>query len=237
MNKLISALVILVNIYFAFQNNVQAQGANLNNNNVVGWNNVPTNLVKENISYNDVKGNCFWKNEWLPVKIFMNNGDVYKLPKAKLNLYASSIHYINNQGAEVAAQGGIRAVVFYSPADTTRAGVFKVLSGTAVEGREFFAQILVDGNIKFLKATLVRLVKQESDPLLKTIEWIFEPRDIYFVEEKGNTHELKSLNKKHLFSLIEKKDQDEGWLKQNKNSLRNEEEVKAFLSYRNTLIH
>ena len=40
----------------------QGIGNSLNNNNVVGWSNIPTSLSKEKVSYNDVKGNCFWKS-------------------------------------------------------------------------------------------------------------------------------------------------------------------------------
>ncbi|MBS1559050.1 MAG: hypothetical protein JST69_10035 [Bacteroidetes bacterium] len=233
-HKIISSLIGGLGILITTGLYAQGNGAGLNNNNVVGWNNVPTSLVNEKISYSDVKGNCFWKDEWLPVKIFMNNGTIVKLPKAKLNFYANSVHYLNDKGNELAAQGGIKAVVFYSPFDTARVGVFKLLSGSVTEGREYFAQVLADGNISFLKVIQIKLAKQEADPMLKTIEWIFEPKELYFIQDKGALQELKSLNKKHLFSAVEYRSQDEGWLKMQKNNLRNERDIISFLIYRNT---
>lgn len=233
-HKIILSLIGGLGILITTGLYAQGNGAGLNNNNVVGWNNVPTSLVNENISYSEVKGNCFWNNEWLPVKIFMSNGTAVKLPKAKLNFYANSVHYLNDNGKELAAQGGIKAVVFYSPADTSRVGVFELLRGSATEGREYFAQVLADGIVRFLKVTQVKLVKREADPMLKTTDWVFEPKEIHFIEDKGILHELKSLNKKHLFSVIAQRSQDEAWLKKQKNNLRNERDIISFLTYRNT---
>jgi len=111
-----------------------AQGANLNNNNVVGWNNVPTNLVKGNVSYTDVKGDCFWHKEWLRASVTMKNGEVYNIPKAKLNLYSEEIHYINEAGAERSVRNEVNTVVlFYAYGEMLMARIPTTMAGKSTQ--------------------------------------------------------------------------------------------------------
>ncbi len=213
----------------------QGKGANLNNNNVVGWNNIPTNLASEKIEYSDVKGTCFWKDEWLPARVFMDDGAVYQLPKAKLNFYSGGIHYINDAGVELAARSGVKSIIFYSASGASQVGVFKILNGLIVNFGEVYAEVLSDGKMQLLKTTVVKLVKRETDPLLKTVEWTFEPRETYFIQN-GEVRELKGISKSHIFALIDQQDGDQEWLKTQKNKLKNEQDVIAFLTYRNSLV-
>jgi len=217
-------------------------GANLNNNNVVGRDMVPLNLKEEKVPMNEVQGSCFWNQDWLPAKVFMKKGQVHVFTKAKLDLYSTGIHYLNEKGEarysssrnpEVAFEGGIGHVVFLSPTDTSRVGTFKTLSKPMVDTPEVFAQILVEGKINFLKAMTIKAVKRETDPLQRKEEWMFEPRDRYYIEEQGKIQELRSISKSQLFALIEKKESDEDWLKSQHNKLRKEEDVIAFIAYRN----
>jgi hypothetical protein len=95
-------------------------------------------------------------------------------------------------------------------------------------------QVLAGGKIQLLKITKVKLVKREADPLLKTTENSFESWESYFIEENGNTHELRKISKGRLFDLLKMEDGDEDWLHAQKNKLNNETDVIAFLNYRNT---
>jgi hypothetical protein len=222
----------------------QGGGANLNNNNVVGWSNVPVNLTTEKVPMSEVQGSCFWNQDWLPARVFMKKGPVHVFAKAKLDLYTSGIHYLNEKGevrysssknADAAFEGGIGGVIFLSPTDTSRIATFKTLGRPMVNAQEVFAQILVEGKISFLKAMSVKAVKRETDALQRKEEWMFEPRDAYYIEEQGKIQELRSINKSQLFTLIEKKESDEGWLKSQHNKLRKEADVVAFIAYRNSL--
>src|SRR6478736_57106 len=219
-----------------------AQGANLNNNNVVGWNNPPSSLVRENVSYSDVKGDCYWNPQWLRARVTTKNGEVYNIPKAKLNLYSEEIHYINDDGLERALKNGVSTVVFYSRVDTSKIGVFKSIKGLPVPDKdsdikvkEVYTQVLAEGKIRFLKLTIIKLIQREGDAMTRTLEWNFEPRESYFIEENYNIQPLGSINKEHLFALVKKADGDEEWLKLNKNKLKKEIDVIAFLNYKNSL--
>ena len=214
----------------------QGNGANMNNNNVVGWNNVPTNLIKEKVDYTDIKGNYFWNQSWLPASVSMENGATYTLTKAKLNLYTNEIHFVNDNHAELAIENKfIKSLTFYSSTDTSKIAIFKNLTQSTLRNRECLTQILVDGKIQFLKKASVKLIKRETDPLLAKTEMIFEPRETYFINYKGRIQELNSISRGNLFELIEEINSDEAWLKAQKNKLRNENEVISFLFYRNTI--
>lgn len=214
------------------------QGTNLNNNNVVGWNNVPLSLTKENVPLTDVKGERFWNQDWLQARVIMKNGAVYTIRKAKLNLHSQSVHYMNEKGIELAARGGIKGIIFLSPNDTSKLGSFSVVSSPDAnkgEVNEVFAQVLADGKIRFLKATTVKLVKRETDPLLAKTEWMFEPREMYLIEENGKTQELTSISKSRIYEVVAEQNGDKDWLKNQNNKLKKEDDVVAFIAYRNSL--
>lgn len=217
-------------------------GANLNNNNVVGWNNPPMSLAKETVSLSDVNGNYFWNQEWLRARVTTKNGEVHNFPKAKLNLYSGEIHYVGENGAEQAMQNDVNTVVFYSSVDNSKIGTFKTVNGLLVhnrdaylKGRNVYAQILTEGEIEFLKTTVVIMIQREKDPFARNYEWNFEPRESYFIEENGKIQPLGSIKKSHLFALVKKEEGDEEWLKVEKNKLQKETDIVAFLTYRNSL--
>lgn len=214
----------------------QGNGASMNNNNVVGWNNVPTNLVKEKVDYADVKGNYFWNQDWLPARVSMENGTTYNLRKAKLNLYSNEIHFINDKSTEHAIQNQfVKSLIFYSSTDTSQIAVFKKLIQPGINNSESLTQVLVNGKIQLLKKASIKLIKREIDPLQTKTEMVFEPRESYFVNYNGSIQELRNISKGSLFDLIKEKNGDEDWLKARKNKLRNENEVISFLVYRNTM--
>lgn len=216
-----------------FCHSLFGQSGLIANRNLLSWS-VPTSLSSKPIRYADVNGDCFWRQEWLPAQVIMQNGTQHTLAKAKLNFFSNAIHYIDEKGDEVAAQGGIMEVVFSSSSDSSKNGVFKVINGPAVNFTETLAQVLVDGKTQFFKATPTKLVKREVDPLLAKVEWNFESRETYFIQENGELKELKGLSKAHLFDVIIERDEDEAWLKAHGNKLRKEGEVTAYITYRNS---
>jgi len=214
-------------------------GTNLNNNNVVGWNNIPTNLTTEKLAYSDVQGNCFWNQDWLPARVFMRNGAVYNIRKAKLNLHSQGIHFINEKGVELAALGGMKKIIFLSPNDTSKLATFTLISSldglNKTDLREVFAQVLVEGKIRFLKATVVKVVKRETDALSRKEESMFESRETYLIEENGKIQEMGGISKNRLYGLVPEESGDKDWLKNQNNKLKKEDEVVAFIAYRNSL--
>ena len=47
------------------------------------------------LPYSRIKGSPFWKDEFLPAKIFTTTGQVYASP-IRLNLVTSEIHFVKN---------------------------------------------------------------------------------------------------------------------------------------------
>ena len=73
--------------------------ANPLNNNLVGWY-IPGKRTTVTITNNDVNGTCYWKEDWMPARIFLQNGAVYFVNKAKLNFHSNSVEFIDEKGAE-----------------------------------------------------------------------------------------------------------------------------------------
>jgi len=59
---------------------------------------------EDNLDYSEIRGNCFWDNEWSPALLILKNGKGVKLNKVKLNFYTNNVHYLDNKGGELVAQ-------------------------------------------------------------------------------------------------------------------------------------
>lgn len=226
----------LITIVFSFISISLAigQGANLNSPGGVRFGNYPETAMIQKMQYADVNGNCFWKKEWLPARVYMKTGEAYAIQKAKLNFYTNQIHFIDANGVEQAAQNKVKAIVFLAPGDTTRIASFKLIPNSVTEGVETFSQILAGGKIKLLKSTAIKLVKRDTDPLQGRPEWFFESREIYMIEKDGDTRVLKSLTKKGLFNVLNIESKDEAWLNEHHNKLKSEQDFIDFIAYRNS---
>ena len=47
------------------------------------------------LTYEDVEGTPFWNEHWNSALLYFKSGTIYTLPKAKLNLYTTEVHYEN----------------------------------------------------------------------------------------------------------------------------------------------
>lgn len=190
---------------------------------------------EDKIDYSDVRGNCFWDSEWNPAILILKSGKGFKLPNAKLNLYTNDVHYLDNKGAELVAQNKVQNIIFYDRKDTTKLkAVFQQLAGFKIKDIDFYVQLLVDGEIKFLKRKEVKLTKSK-DIMLDHPDLKFSSDIHYYIDENGELTLLKSISKENLFSIIKSTQEDEDWLRENKNKLKTEAEVIAFLTNRNSI--
>lgn len=188
----------------------------------------------DKVDYSEVRGNCFWDSEWNPAVLILNSGKAFKLNSVKLNFYTNEIHFLDNKGNELVAQNNIKNIVFYERKDTVKLkAVFSRIAGFQIKNVDSFAQLLVDGETQFLKRKEVKLVKNK-DVMLDHPDLKFVSDTYYYVEEKGNMKQLKNSNKESLFSIIKTSEEDEIWLKEHKNKLKNETEIVSYLTYRNS---
>jgi hypothetical protein len=188
---------------------------------------------EDGFDYSDVRGTCFWDNEWNPAILIMKSGKAFKLNNVKLNFYTNEIHYLDNRGTELVTQNNVKNIVFYDRKDTVKLkGVFKRIDGFKIKDVDSFAQLLVEGKTRLLKRKEVKLIKSK-DAMLDHPDLKFVSDTFYYVEENGNTINLKNTNKESLFAIIKTTDTDEAWLKENKNKLKSEADIVSFLTYRN----
>ncbi len=188
---------------------------------------------EDKVDYSDVRGSCFWDNEWNPAILILKSGKGFKLQSVKLNFYTNDIHYLDNKGTELVAQSSVKNIVFFDRNDTTKLkAVFQHLEGFKVKEVDSYAQLLVEGKTQFLKRKEVKLIKNK-DTMLDHPDLKFVSDTYYYIEDSGNTIHLKNLNRESLLSVIKTTEEDETWLKANKNKLKNEAEITSFLTYRN----
>lgn len=188
------------------------------------------------LDYSDVRGNCFWDKDWNQAILLLSSNKAVKLSRVKLNFYTNEVHYIDNTGKELIAQNGIKKIIFYDRKDTSKvAAVFQFLFGFKIGNVDSYAQVLNDGKIQLLKRTEVILVKKDFDQMAGKSELKFISEFHYYISEKQNVSPLKNINKTNLFSIIKLLKEDEAWLKENKNKLKNEAQVISFLVHRNLM--
>ncbi len=206
-------------------------GGNVKINNALGQ--TPSSTV----NYSEVRGRYFWNENWKPAKLMLRSGGVMNLTRVKLNLFTNEIHYIGDTGSELVAQKGlVKEVVFAtSLIDSTVSGHFKSLSGLTLDFKESYFQVLNKGSYQLLKLTSITLYKGDYDAMLGRRDFKFVSAVSYYLANPDNRIlELKSLNKEALFSIIEPTEQSDEYLKKNRNKLKNEQDVVAFLNWLNT---
>ncbi len=190
----------------------------------------------QNLTYSDVRGKCFWDNDWNPGILILKGGSVVKMSNVKLNLYTNDIHYLNREGVELVAQTGqVKKLILFSNQDTTKAvAVFHSLAGTGSNKGEVFYQILNDGKIQLLKRVTVNLRKKDYDPSVGKAEYRFASDTDYFLKDDSGLNLLKGLNKSAVLDIIKPTDATDQWLSSHKNKLKSEEDVVAFLAFINS---
>jgi len=188
-----------------------------------------------NLEYSEVRGRCYWGNEWTPALLTLKGGNFVKMPKVKLNLFTNDIHYIDKNGSELVAQSGlVKRMILYSNRDTLEIiAIFQSLANKASDYKEAFFEILNEGKIQLLKKTTVNLSKQDYDPSVGKAEYKFISSTDYFIKDDNKVTIFKKFSKTALFSMINPSNESEKWLVSNENKLKTEADVIAFLNFSN----
>ncbi len=187
----------------------------------------------DKLTYSDVRGRCFWSDEWSPGLLFLKGGNAIKMRQVKLNLYTNDVHYIDNSGSELVANSGlIKKIILFSTEDTLKVtAAFQSLIGLTKDDKEHYFQVMNEGAFQLLKNVSVTIRKSDYDPLLGRSEFNFVSSTNYFLKDKVSIKPLKGLNKSSVFSILEPTPEAEEWLKSTKNKVKNEEDIIALFSF------
>jgi len=105
-----------------------------------------------NISYTDIEGTAFWKENWQKAYMYTRAGNIILLDKAKMNLYAGELHYISASGTELAVEtSAVSKVVFMQTKDSSKLdAVFAVIDNYIDKTPAAFFRVFNSGNYQLL---------------------------------------------------------------------------------------
>lgn len=189
------------------------------------------------LTYEDVEGTPFWDEHWNSAVLYFKSGAMYKLPKAKLNLYTSEVHYENENGSELVAETNlIDKIAFLDSKDATKIlAVFAVLPDYIDNKPAGFYRVFNNGayQLILLQKNLVKV--SPFDPLLGKNITSFFKKTYYGIYNNGKTIPLKGLDKNSVLEAIPFNASIQPWIKNTKNKLKSEEDFIALLNYYNSL--
>lgn len=189
------------------------------------------------LNYEDVEGTPFWDEHWNTALLYFKSGAIYKLPKAKLNLYTAEVHYENEKEGELVAETSlIDKIVFLNSKDATKiSAVFAVLPDYIDNKPAGFFRVFNNGayQLILLQKNLVKV--SPFDPLLGKNTTSFFTKSYYGIYNNGKTIPLKGLDRNSVLSVIPFNAAVEPWIKNTKNKLKSEEDFIALLNYYNSL--
>jgi hypothetical protein len=189
------------------------------------------------LSYADVEGTPFWSEQWNPAIIYFSNGSKAKINQAKLNLFTDEIHYLSSEGTELAVDNqGITRLIFLNKANLTQpiASFTKLNNHVTNKGTGYY-RVLNAGDFQLIVLQKQLLKKSPYDPIQgKSISSFYTTKD-YAMYNKGKVIPLNNLDRNNILSAISFNSKVEPWLVENKNKLKSEKEIVAFLNFFNSL--
>jgi len=189
------------------------------------------------LTYEDVEGTPFWDEHWNSALLYFKSGAIYKLPKAKLNLYTAEVHYENEKEGELVAETSlIDKIVFLNSKDATKiSAVFAVLPDYIDNKPAGFFRVFNNGayQLILLQKNLVKV--SPFDPLTGKNTTSFFTKSYYGIYNNGKTIPLKGLDRNSVLSVIPFNAAVEPWIKNTKNKLKSEEDFITLLNYYNSL--
>lgn len=192
----------------------------------------------DSVGYADFKGSPFWKEEWMPAVFILNGGSAVKVEKARLNLYTNDVHYISPGGQQlVAATGNVNRIYFLGTGDDTGhvKAVFERFTDVKSKYNVIeapFCQVLNSGKVQLLKLISVTLDKK-MDLSVGKEQYSFQQTEDYYLLKDAIFFQVKKLNKDNVMAFVIPDADTDNWLQTNKNKLKSEKEVLAFLAYYN----
>jgi hypothetical protein len=197
----------------------------------------PSKSKQTNLGYGEVEGTAFWSEQWNPAIVYFSNGSKAKINQAKLNLYTDEIHYLSGDGTELAVYNqDITRLVFLNKTNLTQpiASFTKLTNHITNKGTAYY-RVLNAGNFQLILLQKQLVKTSPYDPMQgKSISSFYTTRQ-YAMYNNGKVNTLSDLNRNDVLASLPANSAVDIWLKENKNKLKSEKEVIAFLDYFNTL--
>jgi predicted RecB family nuclease len=189
----------------------------------------------ETITYADVEGTPFWDDHWTPAYLVLRNNTTVKLDKVKLNIFTSQVHYIDSSGTELVTDPSmVRRLILLKPKDTTKVfAAFEAFPDLTDNNKLFYYRVMNEGKYRLVELQKTIIKNSDYDPLQGKKESRFTNQDIYAIAEYRYLHPVQSLEHDRIAEELGLKPEDEKWLKDNRNKLKSEPDVVAFLNYLN----
>jgi hypothetical protein len=194
------------------------------------------NKKVETINYADISGSPYWNNDWDAAILIFNNDKGVKLQKAKLNLYTNELLYFDATGTQLAVENKIvKRVIFFKGQDTSKiTGAFLSLPNVEENSEYGYFQVLNDGSLQLLKLNKVSVHTSEYDPISGRNDHNFITKSAYYIKGIGIFSKLQALSEAGVAAALTFTSDMRIWLSNQKNRLKSEADVIAFLNYCNT---
>ena len=180
------------------------------------------------LTYDQIKGNPYYFEDFKPARVVMNNGETY-LAKLRFDLYAGEMEYESNgKSYWVGDQEEIRYIVIGE--DTF------VFTGGDGRKKSSWYQLLADGRYRLLARHSVLFNEaQPAKPYQDPVPAQFKRRPVIYFFQAGARTPVEVRNKKSVESFFG----DQGaaalqYLRKNKLGLRKPEELAKLVRYMNS---
>jgi hypothetical protein len=192
-----------------------------------------SNLGKQRLTYDQVKGSPFFNDDFQQAEIFMADGRSLGRYMVKFNLLTQEFHFLGKDKAEMVVPNDLaRKIVVYDKSDTSlqRAVFVRTLDFTSPSGKPLgeYAEQLNVGNAILYKVEKKNVVT--ADSLFGTLKrYYFGTTYAYFIGINGRVNQLKKLSEDAVFTALPAVGKLEDWARKNKINLKREEGVLALM--------
>jgi hypothetical protein len=192
-----------------------------------------SNLGKQRLTYDQVKGSPFYNDDFQQAEIFIADGRTLGRYMVKFNLLTQEFHFLGKDKAEMVVPNDLaRKIVVYDTSDTSlqRAVFVRTLDFTSPSGKPLgeYAEQLNVGNAILYKVEKKNVVT--ADSLFGTLKrYYFGTTYAYFIGINGRVNQLKKLSEDAVFTAFPAVGKLEEWARKNKINLKREEGVLALM--------
>jgi hypothetical protein len=191
------------------------------------------------IPYNTITGIPYWKNDFLPAKLYAPGNKLYGTFWCKINLATQEVEYISkNEEILAAYPDKVSKAVFVSLTDSNQiTAIFKNDIGDInvhylSRNKRYYVQEMNQGPVKLLKVGDREL--RTGDSMFRTLKrYYFVDVDEYFIQNGIKIEKLRKLNKDEVMQRLPQSPELEAWIRENNIKFNREEDILKLLEYYN----